>query len=105
MGQSSHRANVSNITNAFPCVVTTTAAHGYETDSFVRLTDLNGAVPIPRGQDPINNYRFKIIVTSTTAFSIHDPITGIGIDSTNYPHYVTGGNCNLIETNFVYNAE
>lgn len=102
MGQTPHRANITAITNAVPCAVTTTEVHGYSTDDFVRLTDLNGAMPIPRGEDPINNYRWQIIVTSTTSFTLKHPVTHLPVDSTNYPPYVSGGYCNLIETNFVY---
>lgn len=104
-GQTPHRANITSITNALPCAVTTTEEHGYSTDDFVRLTDLNGAMPIPRGQDPLNNYRWQIIVTSTTSFTLKHPVTHEPVDSTNFPPYVEGGYCNLIENNFQYNAE
>lgn len=102
MGQTSHRSDILNITSAYPCVVTTTEEHGYSTGSFVRLTDLNGAMPVPRGEDQLNNYRFRIVVTDLDEFYIQDPITHKNIDSTTYPPYVTGGYCNLIETNFEY---
>lgn len=102
MGQIPRRANVLNITNSVPCEVTTDGDHGFETYSFVRLTDLNGAMPIPRGVDPLNNYRFRIIVTAADKFILQNPITFQPIDSTNYPPYVTGGFCNLIETEFYY---
>ena len=105
MGQIPHRANITNITNANPCEITTEEEHGYFTNDFVRLTDLNGAMPVPRGEDTLNNYRFRIIVTGTTTFTLQHPITHIAIDSTNYPPYVTGGYCNLIETNFVYHGD
>jgi len=105
MGQTSHKTTVTNITNALPCEVTTDEDHGYSTDGFVRLTDLNGRIPIPRGEDPLNNLRWKIIVTGDTTFTLKDPITNNPVDSTNYPPYVEGGFCNLIETNFIYNAD
>jgi len=102
MGQTPHRSDISNITNAFPCVVTTTEEHGYSSYSFVRLTDLNGCMPIQRGEDPLNNYRFRIIVTGVNEFKLQHPVTNKYVDSTNYPPYVTGGYCNLIETDFNY---
>lgn len=105
MGQTPHRADITSITNAKPCAVTTTEEHGYSTHDFVRLTDLNGAMPTPRGVDPLNNYRFRIIVTGVDSFTLQHPITFEAVDSTNYPPYVTGGYCNLIETNFQYNAD
>lgn len=101
-GQASHRSDILNITNAKPCSVQTTAEHGYATDDFVRLTDLNGAMPVARGQDPLNNYRFKIIVTDVDTFTLRDPITLESVDSTNYSPYVEGGYCNRIENNFIY---
>lgn len=102
MGQTPHRAEITNITNADPCVVTTSEEHGYSTHDFVRLTNLNGCMPIPHGSDPLNNYKFRIIVTGNNAFSLQDPITFKDVDSTNFTPYVSGGYCNLIETNFVY---
>ncbi len=102
MGQIPRRADIVNITNANPCEVTTAENHEFITGDFVRLTDLNGAMPTPRGEDPINNYRFRITVTGLTTFIIRNPITNIAIDSTNYPPYVTGGFCNLVQTNFYY---
>lgn len=104
-GQISRRANISNISNALPCEVTTSAAHGYSTHDFVRLTDLNGSMPVPRGEDPLNNYKFRIIVTSTTTFTLQDPITHDPIDSLLYTPYVEGGYCNLVEDTFYYHGE
>ena len=105
MGQTPHRADIANITNALPCVVTTTEAHGYTSRKFVRLTDLNGMMPIPRGEDPLNNYRFRIIVTGDTTFQLQHPVTNEYVDSTSYPPYVTGGYCNLIEQDFFYHGD
>jgi len=104
MGQTSHRANITAITSDDPCEVTTSTAHEYSTGDFVRLTDLNGAMPIKRGEDQLNNNRYKIVVTDTDKFTLKDPITFENIDSTTYPSYVIGGYCNLIETLFEYNA-
>ena len=102
MGQIPRRANITGITNSLPCEVTTLEEHGFFTFDFVRLTDLNGAMPVPRGEDPLNNYRFRIIVTGLDKFTLQDPITHLPIDSTLYPPYVEGGFCNLIERNFIY---
>src|SRR3972149_641451 len=102
MGQTPHRADIAAISNADPCEVTTVAAHEYSTHDFVRLTDLNGAMPTVRGVDPLNNYKYRIIVTGDTTFTLQDPITHQAIDSTNYPPYVEGGYCNLVETTFFY---
>lgn len=105
MGQTAHRANISAMTNALPCAITTSAAHGYSTHDFIRLTDLNGSMPTERGMDEVNNYKYRIIVTGDTTFTLQDPITFDPIDSTTFPPYVTGGYCNLVETSFVYNDE
>lgn len=103
-GQTSFKAEISNVTNSKPCVVTTSEDHGYSTNDFVRITDLNGMIPVQRGQDQINNKRFKIIVTGDTTFKLLDPITFIEIDTSTYPTYVDGGYCNKISTNFEYLA-
>lgn len=105
IGQLPHRSDILSITNARPCAITTSAEHGYSTFDFVRLTDLNGSMPVPRGEDPLNNNRYRIIVTGVDSFTIQDPITFEPIDSTLYPPYVTGGYCNLIETTYFYYGE
>lgn len=102
IGQLTERAAIVNITNSFPCEVTVDVAHGWPNKSFVRLTDLNGAMPVPRGEDPLNNYKFRIILTGTTTFTLQDPITFEPIDSTFYPPYVEGGSCNLVQSTFIF---
>lgn len=102
IGQLPERVPIVNITNAFPCEVTTEFAHGFPNKSLVRLTDLNGAMPIPRGEDPLNNYKFRIIVTELDKFFLQDPTTYEPIDSTNYPPYVTGGSANLVQPTFIF---
>lgn len=102
IGQLPERVNIVNISNSLPCEVTTEFAHGFPNKSFVRLTDLNGAMPIPRGEDPLNNYKFRIILTGTTSFTLQNPTTFKPIDSTNFTPYVTGGSCNLVQDTFIY---
>jgi hypothetical protein len=102
IGQLTERVNIVNITNALPCEITTEDEHGFSTGSFVRLTGLNGAMPTPRGEDPLNNYKFRIIVTDVDKFTLQHPITFKPIDSTNYPPYVEGGSCNLVQPTFIF---
>ncbi len=102
MGQIPRRSNVIAISNGFPCIVEIDENPGYVTGDFVRLTDLNGMMPVPRGEDPLNNYRWKIVLTSDTTFKIKYPITDKYVDSTNFPPYIEGGYCNLVDTEFVY---
>ncbi len=104
-GQIPRRANIIGITNSFPCSVETEEAHGYSTHEFVRLTDLNGVMPTPRGEDPLNNYRFRIVVTGDTTFNLQYPVTHEYVDSTAYPPYVEGGYCNLIAQEFIYHPD
>ncbi|HUU87116.1 MAG TPA: ubiquitin-activating E1 FCCH domain-containing protein [Candidatus Glassbacteria bacterium] len=104
-GQTPHRSDITNITNANPCVVTTTLEHGYENHDFVRLTDVNGSIPVARGMDQINNKKFRIIKIDDTSFSIENPITFEKINSTNYTPYITAGYCNLVEQTFIYNGD
>lgn len=100
--QTSYQSNIIGISNANPCVLEIDVNPGYVTGNFVRLTDLNGMMPIPRGEDPLNNYRWKIILLTDTTFSLHYPVTNLPVNSTNYPPYVEGGFCNLIRENFEY---
>lgn len=102
IGQLTERVPIVNITNALPCQVTTEFDHGFPNKSFVRLTDLNGAMPVLRGEDPLNNYKFRIILTGSTTFILQDPITFEPIDSRNYPPYVEGGSCNLVQQTFIF---
>lgn len=102
IGQLPDRAVIVNITNALPCVVATDGPHFFPNKSFVRFTDLNGAMPVPRGEDQLNNKKFRIIVTGDDTFYIQDPITFFPIDSRTFPPYVTGGSCNLVQPNFVF---
>lgn len=102
MGQVPRRSNVLSISNSNPCSVEIDANPGYVTGSFIRLTDLNGAMPNPRGEDPINNGRFRIVLTSDVTFNLHDPITHDPINSSNFPPYVEGGYCNLVDQTFFY---
>lgn len=102
IGQLTDRAVITNITTSLPCEVTTDGPHFFPNKSFVRLTDLNGGIPIPRGEDPLNNYKFRIIVTDVDKFFLQDPITFVPIDSTTFPPYVLGGSANLVQPNFVF---
>lgn len=102
IGQLPDRARIINITNSLPCVVTTDGPHFFPNKSFIRLTDLNGAMPVPRGEDELNNYKFRIIVTGEDSFYLQDPITFVPIDSTTFPPYVIGGSANLVQTTFIF---
>lgn len=94
-GQASGRASISGVTAADPCVVTTSAAHGYQTNQIVRITDLGSDMPTARGMDQLNNNRYRITVLTTTTFSLQDPVTGEDIDSSAFTTYVSGGNVQL----------
>lgn len=102
MGQIPFRFGITNISNALPCVVTTDVEHGMKTGDYVRLTNLNGVMPIPHGEDQLNNNRYRIVVLSVDSFFLVNPITGKKIDSTNFTPYVNGGSCNKIAQSFIY---
>lgn len=105
IGQIPHRAVILSVSLASPCIITTTEAHGYSTHDFIRLTNLNGMMPVPHGSDQLNNKRYRIIVTGDDSFKIQDPITFQDIDSTNFTPYVSGGNVNLIESTYFFYGE
>jgi len=103
IGQLPHRAIVESISLSYPCIVTTTEAHGYQNFDFVRFTNLNGLMPPPQhGADQINGNKYRIIVMGEDSFKIQDPITFEDIDSTNYTPYTSGGNANLVEGTFYF---
>jgi hypothetical protein len=57
------------------------------------------------GADQLNNSRYRIIVTGLNSFKIQDPITFRDIDSSTFTPYTTGGNVNLIESQFYFYGE
>jgi hypothetical protein len=106
IGQIPQRAEITSVSIGFPCVITTTEEHGFNTFDFVRLTNLNGMMPSPQnGADQLNNKRYRIVVVDTTSFKIQNPITFEYIDSTNFPPYNQGGKVNLVPTNFIFYGE
>ena len=90
-GVAAQRALIAGVTAADPCVITTVAVHGYQTDQIIRITDLGADMPTARGMDELNNNRYKIVVIDTTSFSLKDVVTGEAIDSTNFVAWVSGG--------------
>lgn len=91
-GSASAHKLVSAVTQADPCVVTTTAAHGWQSGQIVRFTDLGQVKStLDRGMAQLNNNRYLITVTGATTFSLQDPITGLDIDSTSFTAWVSGG--------------
>ena len=106
IGQLPHRSLMLSMSLGFPCIITTTEAHGYSTHDFIRITNLNGLMPSPEnGADQLNGNRYRIIVTGDDTFKIQDPVTFEDIDSTNFTPYVAGGKVNLIESTFYFYGE
>lgn len=95
-GQASAHATISNITQADPCVITH-SAYTFQTNQIVRLTDLGEVGPnvASHGMGELNNNRYKIVVLTSTTFSLKDVITGEPIDSTAFTAYVSGGRITL----------
>ena len=110
-GQTEVRYNISAISQADPCVVTTDGDHAFLTGNYVRITDL-GLVgqdalptsPVDRGMLQLEGGRFTVKKVSDTEVSLHDPITGEDIDSRSYDAYVEGGSINLITQTFEYES-
>lgn len=92
-GPTSYQSSISAVSQADPCVVTTSAVHGYSSGQLVRITDLGNVGPsaTARGMNQIDGKRFKIVVIDTTNFSLQDPISGDAIDSTAFTTWVSGG--------------
>ena len=106
IGQLPHRAEILSVSLGYPCVITTTEVHGFDTFDFIRISNANGLMPVPEiGADQLNNNRYRIIVTGDDTFKLQDPITFQDIDSTNFVPYTSGGKVNLIENTFYYYGE
>lgn len=97
-GVTAYRALISAVSQADPCVVTTTAAHGFQTDQQVRITDLGNVGPgvAARGMDELNNNIYIITVIDSTSFSLRDVITDEPIDSTGFVTWVAGGRVDMV---------
>lgn len=93
-GQANAHATISGITQADPCVITH-SAYTFQTNQIVRLTDLGNVGVTNRGMEQLNNNRYRIVVLSSTTFSLKDVITGEPIDSTSFTAYVSGGRITL----------
>lgn len=93
-GQSTSHATISGITAADPCVITH-STFTFQTNQIVRLTDLGDVGVTNRGMAQLNNNRYKIVVLTSTTFSLKDVITGEPIDSTAFTAYVSGGRITL----------
>jgi len=94
-GTTAYRAVINAISMANPISITTTAAHGLQTDQIVRLTQLGDAGAINYGAPALNNNRYKIVVTGATTFTLKDPVTGIPVNGTGFTAYISGGVVNL----------
>lgn len=95
-GVPAFRALISGVTQADPCVVTTSTAHGFQDDQIVRITDLGQVTAaLDRGMGELNNNRYLITVLSSTTFSLADPITEEPIDSSSFTAWVSGGRVDL----------
>lgn len=88
VGGSTLRFNISNITQANPAVVTTTAAHGYSNGNRIKIESVSGMTEVN------NNYYTSANVTSTT-FELQNT------DSTGFTAYSSGGNTSRLRSNDV----
>lgn len=75
---------ITGATKANPCVVTTSAAHGYSDGDEVFISGV-------QGMTDISEQRFIVDVLTTTTFSLKDQVTGAAIDSTSFSTYTSGG--------------
>ena len=95
-GAPSYRKLVTAVSQADPCVVETTVAHGYKTNQQVIFTDLGDVGVTDRGMGQLDGNTYGIIVLSSTTFSLYNITTGLPIDSTGYTTYVSGGRVDMI---------
>lgn len=99
-GQATSHATISGITQADPGVITH-SAYTFQTNQIVRITDLGQVTTsVNRGMGGLNNNRYRIVVLSSTTFSLKDVITGEPINTSAMTAYVSGGRITL-ETNVI----
>lgn len=101
-GQIPVRANIASVSKAERCVVQTEEENAFATGDFVRITDLDGCMPVPRGMDQLNNGIYLIEIIDVSSFFLKDPETKEYINSVDYTSYVLGGRCNLDHHDFNY---
>ena len=75
---SSASGNISAATNANPCAITTSSAHGYSTGNEVAFSGMSGMTEL-------NGNSYIITVTGSTTFTLD------GVNSTAYGVYTSGG--------------
>lgn len=84
-GGGGHTANISNVTNANPAVVTTSLPHGYADGDLITITNVVGMTNLNG-----NSYYADV----TTSFDLRlyaDQALTIPVNSTAWPAYVSGG--------------
>lgn len=74
---------ISAITQANPGVITT-ATHGYKTGDVIYIQSVGGMTEL-------NNLYFKVVVISSTTFSLKDMDGSTAINTTGYTAYTAGG--------------
>lgn len=78
-------AAISNITKANPGQVTTSAAHGFSSSTTIRIANVSGMTQV-------NNTNYTITVVDSTNFTI-------GVDTSAYSTYTSGGNAGEVGQN------
>ena len=84
------QATVTGITQASPAVVTTQAAHNYNTGDRVKLTGIVGMTELNTGV-----FYYVKTINTTTFYLFADNEYLVPIDSTNYTAYSSGGTTEL----------
>lgn len=78
---------ISSITQANPCVVTTTLAHGLSDDDVIYITDAGG-------MDEIEGRFFQVSNSASTTFELKT-LAGVDVDSTAFTAHSSGGTVTL----------
>ena len=82
--------NISAATQADPCVITTSVAHGYTDGATVTFDSVGGMVEL-------NGNKYEIRVVDSTSFYLTDA-AGVPIDSTAFTAYTSGGTVEQVVT-------
>ena len=75
---------ISAATKASPCNITTSAAHGYSNGDIIEITGVSGMTEL--NSDGYGSITFTVTVVDSTHITL-------GVDSSGYTTYTSGGNC------------
>jgi hypothetical protein len=85
--------DISAVTQADPCQITTGLNHGFETGDQIKITGVEGMTEL-------NNQVFSVLYIDDTNFSLKDSTNSFNIDSSAFSAYSSAGSAQKVENTF-----